>query len=64
MSHLINQLGSLDDIRISLKLNNYSLAALEAALKDETSKTQPRMTVISLIESTIKKAKTNLKANG
>lgn len=60
MGHLINQLGNADDIRISLRLNNYSLEALEAALDDEESKAQPRKTVINLIESAIKKAKTTM----
>lgn len=62
MRHLINQMGSVDDIRSSLKSSCHSLADLHAALDNEKSKKAPRQTVIKMIEAKIKRINKNLEA--
>ncbi len=56
MKYLINRLGSVDDIRCSLKFS-HSLEDLESALTDENSKPEPRITVVKMLETSIKRAK-------
>ncbi|AHM62333.1 hypothetical protein D770_20420 [Flammeovirgaceae bacterium 311] len=54
---LPNQMGSVDDIRTTLKGSGWSIDKLEAAMKDENSKDTPRKTVVKLLESAIKRKK-------
>lgn len=55
MKHLANQMGSIEDIKCTLKNNRWSLEDLQKSLDDEINTKQPRLTVIKMIESAIKR---------
>jgi len=52
--YTVNQHGSVEDIRTSLKIGSYNRTELEAALRDEESRLK-RATVIRMLNTELKK---------